>query len=62
MELTKMTSTKNMVLAGLGMEQQEVQIVSGRNICDISDMMTCGPADSSAIILKQLDGSVISYC
>jgi len=52
-----MTATKSMVPVGLAMVQQEVQTVSGRSICDISDMI-CRPADTRPTTLKQLDGFV----
>jgi len=56
-----MTAVKNMVLAGRRMVLQEVQIVSGRSTCDIFHMI-CGPVDTCATILKQLDGSVTLHC
>ena len=55
-----MTAARNMVPVALEMILQEVQTVSGRNMCDFSEM-TCGPVDNRSTILKQLDGSVTSY-
>jgi len=56
-----MTAARNMVPVALEMILREVQTVSGRNMCDFSEM-TCGPVDNRSTILKQLDGSVTSYC
>ena len=58
MEQILMTAVKRMALVDLGTALLEVQIMSGKSICDIFGMI-CGPAATRATILKQLDGCVI---